>query len=242
MLRAYRNAKAQAPEDQRALWSRIESSLDQGALGPPVEPAAAPSSPMWVVSAMVSMAVAAAVIAALSLVPGWRASRSVQGEPTAAPHGAVPVEPAAVQPGEPAAVSEASVAGHPGEPPRAEEGDPTVEPRRRVASPEPSRASARPSMAPSSTEAVDELQLELAMIRRAREALREQHPERALELLEAHAKAFPAGQMLEDRLVLRIEALCAAGKGPQGRAEIAAFLRDFPRSAHAVRVRQSCRQ
>ena len=40
--------------------------------------------------------------------------------------------------------------------------------------------------------------------------------------------------------MLRIEALCAAGKAPQARAEVALFLRAFPRSAHRQRVRASC--
>jgi outer membrane protein assembly factor BamD (BamD/ComL family) len=80
----------------------------------------------------------------------------------------------------------------------------------------------------------------MALIRTARQALQADRPARALEVLDAHARAFPAGQMREDRQVLRIEALCAAGKAPQARAEVALFLRAFPGSAHAQRVRASC--
>jgi hypothetical protein len=92
---------------------------------------------------------------------------------------------------------------------------------------------------PSSTE-VDELRAEMALIREARQALQADRPAGALEVLDAHARAFPEGQMREDRAVLRIEALCAAGKAPQARAEAQQFVRAFPRSAHAERVRATC--
>lgn len=76
--------------------------------------------------------------------------------------------------------------------------------------------------------------------REARQALRDGRPAGALEVLDAHARAFPRGQMREDREVLRIEALCAAGKAPQARAEVQLFLRAFPGSARAQRVRATC--
>ena len=51
----------------------------------------------------------------------------------------------------------------------------------------------------------------------------------------------PLPTLVEERKALRIQALCAAGKAPQGRAERAAFLRDHAGSAHADRVRAACR-
>jgi hypothetical protein len=100
-----------------------------------------------------------------------------------------------------------------------------------------SEADAPPT--PSSTE-VDELRAEMALIREARQALQADRPAGALEVLDTHARAFPEGQMREDRAVLRIEALCAAGKAPQARAEAQQFVRAFPRSAHGERVRATC--
>lgn len=99
---------------------------------------------------------------------------------------------------------------------------------------------ASPSSDAATATAVDELRAEMAIIREARQALRAARPEGALEVLDAHARAFPSGQMREDREVLRIEALCAAGKAPQARAEARLFLRSFPGSAHAQRVRSIC--
>ncbi|MCA9652658.1 MAG: hypothetical protein KC501_22260 [Myxococcales bacterium] len=86
----------------------------------------------------------------------------------------------------------------------------------------------------------DELRAELVLIGKARRALQADDPQRALELLDAHARAFPQGQMREDRQVLRIEALCAADKGQQARAEARQLLRTYPGSAHAGRVREAC--
>jgi hypothetical protein len=72
------------------------------------------------------------------------------------------------------------------------------------------------------------LVIESALLRRAHRALRAGDPHGALAILDAHAQAFPSGQMLEDRLTLRIEALCAAGDRSQARAEATAMRRRFP--------------
>jgi hypothetical protein len=50
----------------------------------------------------------------------------------------------------------------------------------------------------------------------------------ALAILDQHARQFPVGQMLEERATLRIEALCAAGKQPQARAEARRVRAQFP--------------
>lgn len=117
--------------------------------------------------------------------------------------------------------------------------EPAPSPRARSGSRDPGRPE------PSATEDAgasvgDELRAELVLIGKARRALQADDPQRALELLDAHARAFPQGQMREDRQVLRIEALCAADKGQQARAEARQLLRTYPGSAHAGRVREAC--
>ncbi|PCC73419.1 hypothetical protein SAMN02745121_02852 [Nannocystis exedens] len=84
------------------------------------------------------------------------------------------------------------------------------------------------------------LAAEMALLRRARAALDGGDPGAALHDLAAHERAFAAGQMLQDRLLLRMEALCALGKGRQARAEAAVFLRTYPESTHTARVQTIC--
>lgn len=264
MLRAYRSAKAGPVEQRDALWARIEASLDQGAQGPSLEPertlepgpVRAPArGPEWVVPAVAAaVAVAALVVAALTLGPGGSRDaarrRSAAEAPYETSRDQALAEPTAVVPNEAPADAPAS-------------GTPSTTSSAAMVGSSPSPASARRrstrpggrELPPGSSAALapvpplgedpaatvdDELEAEMALVGAARHALRTDRPARALEVLDAHARAFPAGQMREDRAVLRIEALCAAGKGPQARAEVALFVRAFPGSAHAQRVRASC--
>lgn len=84
------------------------------------------------------------------------------------------------------------------------------------------------------------LAAELELLRRARATLDGGDAGAALQDLAAHERAFAAGQMLQDRLLLRMEALCALGKGRQARAEAAVFLRTYPGSTHTARVQTIC--
>ncbi|MCB9751578.1 MAG: hypothetical protein H6713_16515 [Myxococcales bacterium] len=72
----------------------------------------------------------------------------------------------------------------------------------------------------------------------ARGPARQPTPE-ALARLAEHERAFAAGQLLEDRLALRAEALCAL-EDASGPRESAEFLARYPRSPHAARVREAC--
>lgn len=267
MLRAYRQAKVSPRDEREELWARIEASIDEGAGGPSLEPASAParaSAWTWPVVA-VAVAVAAIVIAALALRLVGDAEHDPRKNPSGAPYDAVPGEREVAAPTEGSAVAAAAVgvAGRQQGAPTPRAGAPASSTTsaapgerapvgaRRSSLRHGERDHATPSdhatesdhAAPSDSApatAVDELRAEMALIREARQALRAARPEGALEVLDAHARAFPEGQMREDREVLRIEALCAAGKAPQARAEAQLFLRAFPGSAHAQRVRSIC--
>lgn len=252
MLRAYRGAKTQPAPQREALWSRIEGSLDAGALGPslPSRPRPRPRS-RWV-TPVTATAAAAAVVAAIAL--GVAAARRLdpQRAPSQAPRDATRRVPAVTSP---RAVTPAPASA---KEPRADADPPAVvSPSATVAPdrvdprepPAPRRSKSRSDHAqpPSSSDApdapeADELRAEMTLIRKARQVLRDDRAARALEILDAHARAFPQGQMREDRQALRIEALCAAGKQPQARAEVRRLLRDFPVSAHAARVQAMCAQ
>lgn len=238
MLRTYRSAKTQTGARRDALWSRIESSLDAGSPGPSLEPRPAARAPWVAPAAVVTLAVAAAVIAVVTLGPWGSREADPSRTPTQTPYQSAPPQPEKTAP---AAVTPRA----PG--PQAPETSPSTEAPAILdapSTPPGKRAHRDPGPAsPSSREpapVTDELQAEMALIRRARQALQAGRAAGALEVLDAHARAFPRGQMREDRQVLRIEALCAADKAPQARAEVRLFLRAFPGSAHATRVRAMC--
>lgn len=245
MLRTYREAQGYAPEQRDEVWARIEGSLDAGAPQPSVESSPAISSSPWLMVGAGALVIAAAAVV-LALNP-WRSEPVTPRNPSQAPHSAPAQTPrevvGAASPKPSTSPAVEAVAADRAElvPP------PTVAPAQPVESkpssrprPAPAASTAQDSPEPAADPAFDELQAELILVQKARRALRDQRPTRALEVLDAHARAFPKGQMREDRLVLRIEALCAAGKGPQARAEARLFLRAFPASAHAGRVRAAC--
>ena len=239
MLRAYREATGYDPEQRDAVWERIEASLDRAGTEPSIEGPARP--PRWIAVGAAVVATAAAA-ALLSWAPWRGASGTTERAPSQqaprtrredAPRTIAPPPARDVRtPGAPSPT--------PAPPPSpASTDEPAPSPRARSGSRDPGRPE------PSATEDAgasvgDELRAELVLIGKARRALQADDPQRALELLDAHARAFPQGQMREDRQVLRIEALCAADKGQQARAEARQLLRTYPGSAHAGRVREAC--
>jgi hypothetical protein len=81
---------------------------------------------------------------------------------------------------------------------------------------------------------------EVALLNEAQKALAGGHPDRALELLDRHARDFPRGSLTEERAAARIIALCALGRVTTARAEAAAFVRRAPASPLAERVQAAC--
>ncbi len=117
--------------------------------------------------------------------------------------------------------------------------------------PEPAAASASGSPPPRSRRvpppssgdagpAQTSLAAEMALLRRARAALRQGDAPGALAVLGRHARRFPRGQMLEDRQALRVQALCDAGRPRQAREAAAAFVAAHPGSPHAGRIKKTC--
>jgi outer membrane protein assembly factor BamD (BamD/ComL family) len=74
----------------------------------------------------------------------------------------------------------------------------------------------------------------------AQEALRLGEPDRALALLDAHAKRFPGGALSEERRAAHALAACRKTGDPSARAEAVAFLRDSPSSPLVESVRKAC--
>ncbi len=96
----------------------------------------------------------------------------------------------------------------------------------------------RPRAAPRQTG--DQVLAELALIQSIKEALDADQPRRALTLVDRHARSFARGTLIEEREALRVVALCAADDATRGLRAQHSFLRTYPRSAYADRVRGAC--
>ena len=88
--------------------------------------------------------------------------------------------------------------------------------------------------APTSTD----FSKELDALDRARGALSGGDPAKALSVLDEGGGSSAA--FVEERQALRIVALCSAGRGDEGRAALAAFRNQFPRSLQTARVTRAC--
>lgn len=87
---------------------------------------------------------------------------------------------------------------------------------------------------------VPPLERELALLRAARDALARADADAALIVLAEHAAEFPSGHLREERLVLRVEALCAAGSRDDARREATSFAQAHPDSPHARKLQRVC--
>ena len=118
-------------------------------------------------------------------------------------------------------------------PPRCPEGDgcPAL-PAARIIAPSP-----EPAPPPA---AVTSLRVELEVLKEAERAVRERQPARALELLASFERESRdgAGRMQQERAATKAIARCALGESRH--TVYAEFVRAYPRSAYAERVRHSC--
>lgn len=110
------------------------------------------------------------------------------------------------------------------------------EPARTTESPQAEPLQAAPPLDPP----VPPLERELALLRAARDALARADADAALIVLAEHAAEFPSGHLREERLVLRVEALCAAGSRDDARREATSFAQAHPASPHARKLQRVC--
>ena len=213
LLRAYRREASRPAEAREALWARIEGSVAaERDLGTP-----APRRRVAALLVVLGMTAGATLVVGLTRLP----SPPAQAPSVVAPEPEQPV-PLAPRTSRPLPASQPPASPPPPSLPSA------AQPR-----------TPRPAP-PEAASPADTLPEELRLIRQAKRDLRGQDPQRALETLATYQQRFPDGQMREDGSALRIEALCAADKHPQARAELLGFAERFPASAHLVRLRTRC--
>jgi hypothetical protein len=237
LLRSYRRERVLSAERGASIWRRLERSIDGGAA---VRGEERPTLVPWYQRRR--WIAAAAIAAGLLLALGMGSAIATRDEHAAfAPQaelmdsGREEEHAALVRDLDPAPDPEL-VPAHLPAPHAAARKGPASAPVG-VRSPARNR---RHDVGEPSAASADDLVVEVGLVRRARRALQDNDPAAALAMLDAHAHAFPAGQMLEDRLALRVEALCAVGEEARARAEAKRLQRRFPRSAHAIDGAQPC--
>jgi hypothetical protein len=82
---------------------------------------------------------------------------------------------------------------------------------------------------------------ERQVLQRARASLQAGDAAGALRLVEGARQAFPSGMLTQEREVLAIEALSAAGRRAEASARAGWFLRQFPNSPHGAHVERFAR-
>jgi hypothetical protein len=86
----------------------------------------------------------------------------------------------------------------------------------------------------------DQLNAEVAVLKRAREELRLGRPVQTLEALREYDLRFGKGTLDQERQAMAALAACQAHPGPGSRAQAEAFLRSSPKSPMVGRVRVAC--
>jgi hypothetical protein len=86
----------------------------------------------------------------------------------------------------------------------------------------------------------DQLNAEVAVLKRAREDLRLGRPAQALEALREYDRRFGKGTLGEERQAMAAIAACQAHPGPSARAQAQAFMLASPHSPLLDRVRVTC--
>jgi hypothetical protein len=246
LLRAFREhespSRAARDEGLAALRTRLHAS----------EPAPAANGRIYTYAkaAVVTMAVAAAVLLAIKAVG---AGVTALAEQARQPAMAAPYQ------GEAGADGGQAVARAPKVlPPRrngthaVDEREPTVHEADVIETPSPSEATTRParprtgspasSTSESGSGSGDDLQAELALIKRATQAKKEGRYADGLAVLREHAERFGQGILADERMVLRAELSCASGRKQQADALVESFLRERAGSALVGRMRSVCRE
>lgn len=216
LLEAYRAVSdaQDAPDD--AMLARLEASIESPA-EPPKRAAA------WIVAGVAMASTVTAVIAWPRPQPAALEGRAAVSEAVDAARAATPRRAA--------------------RPPANSSPEPTPEP-----SLQPPGPSARPGHAPATkpvpaepapetSQAQPGLVAELALLRKARAAMRRGDLDAAAQSLSEHGRSFPTGQLSEDRDALWVVLRCRKGAANDGRA---AFEAAHPSSHHLAAIAVAC--
>lgn len=96
------------------------------------------------------------------------------------------------------------------------------------------------SEAPSGDTASSQLEQELKLLSAAREGLKSGNATLAMERVQEHERRYPAGILVMEARALGVDALCAAGRREAAQEAAEVFLKRWPESPLAARVRSAC--
>lgn len=219
LLSAYREGERLPDARRVAAWSRLQTAIHSDELHDELaapDPRAHPRRSRW----GVALLAAAAILVLIAGLRG-RADRARDDRDSQAAHDAA--ERARPQ------VPELRA---PTPTPRSDAAVPPPEPT--PVAPEAPRAVPR---APAGAG----LDAELALLRGARAALTAGTGAEALALLAEHERRFPGGHLAEERMVLRVQALCAVDRRAEARAAATRFAAQHPGSPHTATIADMCK-
>jgi outer membrane biosynthesis protein TonB len=210
LLHALRDASNPAPQREAALLERIEARAAAGDPGPDLGTAGGISAGVKLLAAAVAVAVPAIYLATQSPTPNGADRHApvpaVAPEPTPAP------APEPIPAASPEVVPSVPVASE-----RVVDGTaPETAAARKPASTRPTGSNKPKAARPADA---DDLHAELDLMQRALTAQRAGKHGRALQLLDEHARRFPHGTMVGERMLVRATSLCALGRTQQARDE-----------------------
>lgn len=225
LIDAEQRGPGPVPEAIADCWVRIAADVQRGSFPPlDVPPLAPPRSPfLWLAVVLVGAGLVGGGVYA-SRDSAERARDPAVAQPKIAPSAAPAPTIVAVAPDPPPVPS-----AEPAEPVK------NVEPVAPVAAkPRPSRPTA-----PTATVDEDTFAAELRLLAQGQAALNRDDHAGALKIADRYRHTYPRGHFTEDGDALRAVALCSAG-APRATAAARRFLRAYPTSIHASRVRDSC--
>ena len=238
LIERYRDAHEPQILSSSDAWSRLAERINRGEPGPPEPSGPAPSAASTPALRLILGGMVGVLVAGLLVQAGVRQPADPQPlEAAASPTTAA--DAGGEGHGAEHPVVEATPISHPYEHalppagPRLDEPHPRADRLAKGIAPETPEKKRRGVRDPTP---LDEVEL-IAQMKRA---LSRGEPGATLRLARKHRASFPNGALVDERRLLRMQALCAAGQEPRARAEIRAFLREAPTAAIAARVRGAC--
>ena len=120
------------------------------------------------------------------------------------------------------------------------EAPPSPSPERAVVAHVARKAPRATSESPSGGTASSQLEQELKLLSAAREGLKSGNATLAMERVQEHERRYPAGILVMEARALGVDALCAEGRRDAAREAAETFLKRWPESPLAARVRSAC--
>jgi hypothetical protein len=216
VLAAYAAAEGPRPGAAERSWEALARRIAEGEVVELPAPRTLPSWRWWAAAAGIALAATGGLAAAAIGLGFLSVGRPVTHEP---PPVRAEVAPAAGVPTVPEAEPEAEAEAEPASATR------------------PAPAQRGPATRRLPAAAGDSIAEEVRLVRAAREA---RSPDGALVHLDEHARRFPRGVLSAERMVLKIEALCALHREPDARREATRLRRSFPSRTGSPDPRAPC--